>query len=57
MVGATSKHLSELYHLAKAKIQVDITKDDTSSADQLREAFRGMAGEKVSYSGPMGFES
>jgi len=27
--------------------QTDITKDDSSSADQLREAFRGMAGEKV----------
>jgi hypothetical protein len=30
--------------------QTDITKDDSSSADQLREAFRGMAGEKVCYS-------
>lgn len=27
--------------------QTDITKDDSSSAEQLREAFRGMAGEKV----------
>jgi hypothetical protein len=31
----------------RAHVQTDITKDDSSSADQLREAFRGMAGEKV----------
>ena len=30
-----------------ANRQTDITKDDSSSADQLREAFRGMAGDKV----------
>jgi hypothetical protein len=29
------------------RVQVDLTKDDSSSPDQLREAFRGMAGEKV----------
>lgn len=28
-------------------VKTDITKDDSSSADQLREAFRGLAGEKV----------
>jgi hypothetical protein len=28
--------------------QVDITKDDSSSADQLRDALRGLAGDKVS---------
>lgn len=29
--------------------QVDITKDDSSSSEQLREAFRSMAGDKVRF--------
>jgi hypothetical protein len=43
------------YHGAKSGVnlmadypQVDITKDDSSSPEQLREAFRGMAMDKVS---------
>ncbi len=30
--------------------QVDITKDDASSPEQVREAFRGLAGDKVGFS-------
>ncbi len=51
MVGATGMS----YYGAKSGVnlmadypQVDITKDDSSSPEQLREAFRGMAMDKVS---------
>jgi hypothetical protein len=47
-VARASGELQAPKWYAKLIDQTDITKDDSSSADQLREAFRGMAGDKVS---------